>query len=74
MSVHINCKKGKKLDHNKFHSYNDDPWKMIDHVVMFENTCCEMVNLHPNDPSGVMGVSTPCDDEKMSVKQLVQFV
>ena len=58
--------KRKKLDYKRFYSYNDDPWKIIDHIVISENIYCEMVNLYPNNPSGVMGLSTPyVDTENM---------
>ena len=60
-------KKGKKLDYKKFYSYNDDPWKIIDHIVISENIYCEMINLYPNNPSGVMGLSTPYVDTEMMI-------
>ena len=57
-------KKKKNLDYKKFYSYNNDPWKIIDHIVISDNIDCQMVNLYPNNNQGlgVIGLHVPYID------------
>jgi endonuclease/exonuclease/phosphatase family metal-dependent hydrolase len=55
-------KKNTKLDYKQFYSYNNDPWKIIDHIVISDNIYCNMINLYPNNPQGVIGLHVPYSD------------
>ena len=52
-------KKNTKFNYQNFYSYNDDPWKIIDHIVLSNNTVCQNFYIYPSHPNGVMGLTTP---------------
>ena len=48
-----------EFDHRHFYSLNQDPWKIIDHLVISRNSEVEYAHLYPSNPHGVLGLSPP---------------